>query len=149
MPSLLQMCHEGIVLQDLDGLAPAIKHDVAARLAAGPTALTPAELDRLRYFTTDLLDDWISPRDADEALFIAPALMRSSADLLLAVANRWTGNGKWTLRALRAADPERAAAAVAALEAFGAQGDPEPLAAFAREALARAGGPLFEGYLAR
>lgn len=149
MPSLLQMCHEGLVLRDLDGLAPAIKQDVAVRLAAGPGAMTPAELDRARYFLTDLLDDWTSPRDAGEAHFISHALMRASVDLLLAVANRWTGNGKWTLRALRAADPERADAAVAALAVFGGHGDPEPIAAFAREALARAGGPLFDGYTAR
>ncbi|WP_433721750.1 nucleotidyltransferase domain-containing protein [Actinoplanes sp. CA-051413] len=108
-------------------------------LAAGPPPLSGAEGDRLRYGLTDLLDDHKHAVDIGERAVIAAAVWTESARVALAFAGRWLSSGKWLLRELRALDPDFADRWLAARD--------EP-AALAAEVLAKAGGPLFEGYRA-
>ena len=112
-------------------------------MRAGPrrraAPLTAAERDRLRYHLTDLLDDHRHATDAGERMVIAAALWTESARVALAVAGRWLSTGKWLLRELRDLDPADAA------RWLDARDDP---AGFAADVLARAGGPLFDGYRA-
>ncbi|HEY7780039.1 MAG TPA: nucleotidyltransferase domain-containing protein [Ktedonobacterales bacterium] len=145
-PSLAQMCAEGIVLRDHDGLAAAIQADARRQLAAGPVPLTPAEIATARYALTDTLDDFLGSERPAETFFLAHDLAHDAVDLHLALHRHWTGRGKWVPRALRRADPARADQLAAALAAFTATGDRAPLAAFARAVLDAAGGPLFAGY---
>lgn len=67
------------------------------------------------------------------------ALWTETARAALAFAGRWVSGGKWLLRELREHDPALATRWLAAQD--------EP-AALATDVLARAGGPLFEGYRA-
>ncbi|WP_250006267.1 nucleotidyltransferase domain-containing protein [Actinoplanes sp. M2I2] len=108
-------------------------------LADGPPPLSPAERGRTRYLLTDLLDDHRHATDLGERVVIAAALWTETARAALAFAGRWVSGGKWLLRELRESDPAWAARWLAARE------DPSALAA---EVLARAGGPLFDGYRA-
>ncbi|MCY1139434.1 nucleotidyltransferase domain-containing protein [Actinoplanes sp. Pm04-4] len=108
-------------------------------LADGPPPLTTAERDRLRYHLTDLLDDHSHATDPGEREVIAAALWTETARAALAFGGRWLSNGKWLLRELRELDPAFATQWLAARD------DPSTLAA---EVLARAGGPLFDGYRA-
>ncbi|GID96062.1 nucleotidyltransferase [Amorphoplanes digitatis] len=117
--------------------------ELAARcarvLADGPPPLTTAERDRLRYGLTDLLDDHRHAADPGERSVIAATLWFETARAALAFAGGWLSSGKWLLRELRELDPAFAARWSAARD--------EP-AALAAEVLARAGGPLFDGYRA-
>jgi len=108
-------------------------------LADGPGPLDRAERDGLRYGLTDLLDDYTHAADPGERAVVAAALWSESARAALAFSGRWVSNGKWLLRELREFDPALAGRWLAARD------DP---AAFAAEALALGGGPLFEGYRA-
>ncbi|MEU8232107.1 nucleotidyltransferase domain-containing protein [Actinoplanes sp. NPDC048967] len=135
-PSTHRMIALGVPLRGDPG-------DLAGRcarvLADGPPPLTAAEGDRLRYGLTDLLDDHKHAVDVGERAVIAAAVWTESARVALAFAGRWLSSGKWLLRELRALDPDFADRWLAARD--------EP-AAFAAEVLAKAGGPLFEGYRA-
>jgi hypothetical protein len=62
-----------------------------------------------------------------------------TARTALAISGRWVSGGKWLLRELRELDPSFATGWLAARD------DPAPPA---EQVLARAGGPLFEGYRA-
>jgi hypothetical protein len=108
-------------------------------LADGPPPLTPAERDRIRYHLTDLLDDHRHATDPGEREVIGAALWTETARAALAFGGRWLSNGKWLLRELREIDSAFATRWLAARD------DPSTLAA---EVLARAGGPLFDGYRA-
>ncbi|MCB0201041.1 MAG: nucleotidyltransferase domain-containing protein [Anaerolineae bacterium] len=146
MPATSRMVCEGIVVCDRDGLAGQLKEEACALLAAGPAPLTEQELASARYFISDLMDDLIDARP-DETPFIAWELAQNATNLILDWRRQWRGRGKWLLRALRHCDPALADRLAAALHEA-TNGDTTLLTAFADDALALAGGRLWEGYRA-
>jgi hypothetical protein len=135
-PSTHRMLAHGVPLLGDPGDLPA---RCARVLAEGPPPLTPAERDWLRYSLTDLLDDHTHATDPGERTVIAATLWFEVAQAALAFAGRWLSGGKWLLRELRELDQSFAASWLVARD------DPAPLA---ERVLARAGGPLFDGYRA-
>lgn len=114
----------------------------AATLAAGPAPLTEQERDWCRYALTDLLDDLTHAIDPAERTVVAAAAWTAVAEQALALADHWTGTGKWLLRELRDHDADFADQWVAA------HADPAATATLIRQVLDAHGGPLFEGYRA-
>jgi hypothetical protein len=108
-------------------------------LAQGPPPLTGTERDRFRYALTDLLDDYIHAVDPGERSVIGSVLWIETARAALAFGGCWISRGKWLIRDLREFDAALASRWLAARD------DP---AQVARQVLARAGGPLFDGYRA-
>ncbi|WP_051809959.1 nucleotidyltransferase domain-containing protein [Actinoplanes subtropicus] len=135
-PSTHRMLATGVPLLGDPGDLPA---RCARVLADGPPPLTATERDRLRYALTDTLDDLTHAVDPGERLVIGSALWTGTAQAALAFGGRWISGGKWLLRELREYDPGLAGRWLAARD------DPAPLA---RQVLAAAGGPLFDGYRA-
>lgn len=138
-PSLHRMIARGVAVC---GDPSPWRDSCAAALENGPPALTVAELDAARYGLTDLIDDLLHAVDAGERSLLATATWIEAAHEALAFAGHWNGTGKWLLRELRLLDPDLAGRWLAA------HGDAEAIAAFAREVLDQAGGPLFDGYRA-
>jgi hypothetical protein len=64
-----------------------------------------AEMQRLRYAMTDLLDDLTHSRDDGETATISAVLWLRTAELALHAGRHWLGGGKWfslsSLRVLR------------------------------------------------
>jgi hypothetical protein len=110
--------------------------ECARVLAAGPSPLSPTQRDGVRYGLTDILDDY-HYAVAEERPVVAAALWLQAGRAALSLADHWDGGGKWLLRELLDLD------AALARRWLAARDDP---AEFAREVLASAGGPLFEGY---
>jgi hypothetical protein len=135
-PTLHRMLARGVPVLGDPGDLPA---RCARVLADGPPPLTGAEHDRLRYCLTDVLDDYTHVVDPGERAVIAAALWTETARAALSFGGRWVSGGKWLLRELREYDPGFADRWLAARD------DPAPLA---RQVLASAGGPLFDGYRA-
>jgi hypothetical protein len=135
-----------VILRSADGLAEQIKAEAQALLDAGPPPLTPRQLAAYRYGLSDVLDDLEGSTVSEETLFIANQVAAQAADLALALNRRWSGHGKWTIRALRRYDPTLADQLAAAVKAVYCQGDIAPLVRFADNVLASAGGRLFDGY---
>jgi hypothetical protein len=102
--------------------------------------VTVAELEAARYGLTDLLDDLTHAQDPGERTVLAYTAWTTAAEYALTFGGHWLGSGKWLLRELRDMDAELAA------RWLDAHDDVEATAAFAREVLDRAGGPLFAGY---
>jgi hypothetical protein len=146
IPSLPFMCAEGVVVNDSSGLAAEIKAEAQAALDQGPELLTAREIEATRYALTDRLDDFLGNVVPGDGIIIAADLAMLSAEFVLAYHRRWSGRGKWLVRALRRFDPERAAWMCRALEAYCRDGTKEELVAFAEAALAPAGGRLFGGH---
>lgn len=139
-PTLARMIAAGTQLAGSGETGAQVRELARSVLAAGPPALTAAELQLRRYGLTDLLDDLAGSTDAGETSVICWTIWTHAAELALLLAGGWLGGGKWLLRELRAADPALAA------ELVGAIGDPPGLATAADKVLDRAGGRLWAGY---
>lgn len=144
-PSTAMMDCEGIILRDVDGLAGQLKQEACRMLEQGPPPLTAAELALARYGVSDQMDDLVDA-EPGEACLIAAALAEAAATLILDCHGRWRGSGKWTVRMLRRLDPALASRLVDALAAFCVTGDKALLMGFAGDALALAGGRLWDGF---
>ena len=145
-PSLPRMCAEGIILMDRDGSAQRIKQEAQALLDQGPAPLSAAEVMRLRYHLTDLLDDFVGSVRPAESFFIAATIAELATELTLGHHRQWIGKGKWVLRALVAFDAQLAHQLTYAFECFSQRGEKEHLLVFAEDALELVGGRLFDGY---
>lgn len=145
-PVLPRMCAEGIILQNREGIAQRIKAEAQQLLAAGPEPLDTAQLDRLRYSLTAVLEDLEGTQDPGESYFIANSVAVRACELLLGAQQQWIGSGKWVLRALRNFDPNQAEQLTTALEACYQHGDKQALITFADDILKPVGGRLFDGY---
>jgi hypothetical protein len=140
-PHTRRMIATGVFLAgEGDQHAARLRVECARELTAGPPRLSGTERDRARYGLTDRLDDLVHADDAAERRVVAAIAWVEAAQLMLAVAGHWAGSGKWLLRELRDLDPGLAEQWLAALA------DPDRTAAFVREVLDRAGGPLFAGF---
>ncbi|MFG3254720.1 nucleotidyltransferase domain-containing protein [Streptomyces sp. NPDC048172] len=139
-PGIPRLIAEGTVVSDPGGLGARLQDEMRRRLAEGPAAASPAELEAHRYELTDLLDDLRGADDPAETAFIACRVLPKSAQLALLAGRHWQGSGKWLLRELRDHDPRLADRLAGSLHA------PDRLAAVAREVLDAAGGPLHDGY---
>ncbi|HVQ88158.1 MAG TPA: nucleotidyltransferase domain-containing protein [Actinomycetes bacterium] len=144
--SLADMVVQGIPLFESSELFE-IKAKAAAIIASGPTPLSETERDDRRYALTDVLEDLMGTHDPDERDAIAGQALVLSAELALLVDRRWLGRGKWLIRRLREADPDLAHQLSAAHREVVSSGSHTDLVKVMEDVLARAGGPLTEGYL--
>ncbi|WP_254458585.1 nucleotidyltransferase domain-containing protein [Xanthomonas sacchari] len=144
-PSLLHMIAEGTIVGTATDAARALQGQVAARLQAGPTPLTPAQRDALRYEITDLIDDLCGERSAAEIVAIGALLHQRLAELALRGRGHWYGSGKWVPRLLARMDPALGARFDQAFAALFANTDCTPVLALAQQELAMHGGRLFDG----
>ncbi|MBB6366749.1 hypothetical protein FHR56_001862 [Xanthomonas sacchari] len=144
-PSLLHMIAEGHIVGTATDAAHALQAQVAARLQAGPPALTPAQRDALRYEITDLIDDLCGERSAAEIVAIGALLHPRLAELALRGRGHWYGSGKWVPRLLARMDPAVGARFEQAFATLFASADCAPVLALAQQELAAHGGRLFDG----
>ncbi|MEI8406201.1 MULTISPECIES: nucleotidyltransferase domain-containing protein [unclassified Kribbella] len=103
-PTMMRLVGESVVLLDTDGSGARLQQAGLEEVAAGPAALTTAELDLLRYGITCLLDDLADASTDDVRTALASVLWQDAARLLLTGARRWSGTGKGLLRELKAYD---------------------------------------------
>jgi hypothetical protein len=144
-PLLPEMCRDGFILRDRDGLAQRIKDEAATLLDQGPDPLSEAEMDQYRFDLTSMLEDLEGSRDPTEALLFAGGIFHVTATILLASHRRWLGQGKWLIRAPRDLDPKQAQELTAALHTLSRTGDRGKLVQVAGAVLDQVGGRLFEG----
>lgn len=142
-PALLQMCADGTILVDADGVATNVQSRAQALLAAGPALHGADAIEDLRYHLTALVDD-LDTAPVDEATFVAAEMLREMTNLVLALRGQWNGTGKWAERQLLAADPAWHARVLTGYRAVST--DRTLLIETAHALLREAGGPLQAGY---
>ncbi|GCF07694.1 nucleotidyltransferase domain-containing protein [Dictyobacter arantiisoli] len=143
-PVITHMCAKGLILKDTDGLAQQIQHEANQVFEYGPDPLQQDAMDRWRHDLTNLADDFSSSRSREESFVFASYLATGATDALLAAQRRWTGSGKWQLRALYDYDPQVAQQWIDAVEAFYQRNSRRELVTYAQLAITALGGPLIE-----
>lgn len=146
-PLLLVLCTEGVVLVDREGMEQQVRAEAHRLLDAGPPPLGEGEAAEYRYTLTWMRDDLADAGDLEEARLIAHDLMTMAAQCYLAYHRHWVGRGKWLLRDLRKASPDRARDFTQALNALARDGRKEPTLAFADAILELLGGWRFAGQM--
>jgi Nucleotidyltransferase domain len=144
-PALCSLVLDGVLVAGSESAASEAQAAARQVFEAGPAPYSEAELRRMRYGVTDVLLDVETASDRAESLLLAGTLVTDAVNLLFATLGRWSGNGKWLLRELRAYDPPLAAALESAYDELARTGDPAALVAVADQILDRCGGRFLIG----
>ncbi|MCL6443854.1 MAG: nucleotidyltransferase domain-containing protein [Alicyclobacillus sp.] len=147
-PSLPEMFATGIVLVD-DGTAAAIQLEAQQLLEAGPPALSPQEMQFLRFAITNHLLDLQGGLQPLDAIFVVNELADRIHELVLRTNGKWIGKGKRLVRALEDYNPDFAVEFAETFGSFYTTHDVAPVIDFADRVLDCYGGRLFEGYSTR
>lgn len=142
-PILAELCAHSLVLRGGTVVAK-VQADARELLAAGPTPLTQAENDSLRYALSAELDDLRGATSPAERFAIHAQVFTSTAELVLQLERIWLGKGKWLVRQLTLSDDPQAAQLVRWAASAGME---EDLEAICVAVLGKAGGWLQEGYV--
>lgn len=135
-----------LLRDDEEGCGARLQAKAAQLWQAGPPPWSLDHMNEARYAITEELLDLIDADDEASRWFVASRLVSLISNFILRAEGRWSGTGKWMLRALRESAPEAAADLEETLLALFRHRDAEPLAAFVRQALEPYGGLLLEGF---
>ncbi|UOR10402.1 nucleotidyltransferase domain-containing protein [Halobacillus amylolyticus] len=144
-PSLPRMVAEGIIVKEHPFIF-AVKKEAEQLLAKGPEEWSKKTIEVKRYFLTDTLDDFLGSSKREEDLFVASVLAELLIEFYLRTNQQWTGQSKWTIRALRQYDEKFADRIVEAFDTFYKVGDKKQVIAIADSVLEKYGGRLFAGF---
>ncbi len=145
--SLMWMVHDGIAIPDATPLNVAVKARALELIREGPIPWDKAALDYSRYTLTNLVDDLLDARNADEERAILTACYSVVSHHILRSRGNWSATGKMIPRRLHALDPAIASAFNTAFAAA-FSGNVESLVKFVDSTLEGVGGRLFDGYRA-
>ncbi|MDX1258890.1 nucleotidyltransferase domain-containing protein [Exiguobacterium sp. K1] len=144
-PSMQRMVAEGLVVRDHPMLVP-LKTQAETELLAGPPVLSLTEMNRARYFLTDLLDDFIGVSDRTDGLGIAARLLEQATDFRLRASGHWTGQGKWLIRSLAIVDPVEAKRLADAFNVYFRSDQKQAVIDLVEQWLDSHGGRYFDGF---
>lgn len=99
MPSLPVMVMESIIIKEATYFKE-LKEKAKIIYDKGPGELQESELDFMRYFITDLRDDFIGSTDEFETILIANELIIKLHEFFLLSNNKWIGKSKWIKKSL-------------------------------------------------
>ncbi|KMK78335.1 hypothetical protein AB990_01530 [Alkalihalobacillus pseudalcaliphilus] len=145
-PSLPQMVQEGLLIKGSQQLSSRLKKEAKQLLIKGPKRWPTEEINRRRYFITDLLDDLKGSTIRAEQIFIVNELIQQITEFILGTNQKWQGNSKWTIRLLEKHDKNKATQLLQAMESFYQEKEKHPIIQFTINTLKPYGGPYFEGF---
>lgn len=141
----LSMIITGILIDPDQTTGLARKEKAESLLQQGPIPMTKEQIDHVRYFLTDLLDDLRHPKDPDYIPAILAEIFVRLGNFHLRAQNKWSGDGKQLIKIMKKEDP---ALTERYLQAFkkAETGKITALENLMAEILHPYGGLLFEGY---
>ena len=114
----------------------------------GPEPWSKEQIDRSRFFITDVLDDVACPQNRSEQVASAAQLYELLAEFYFRANNKWQASGKAILSILKKQDYDLASLYRDAFEGVFKHSDVEPLELLVQQILAPFGGLIWEGYSA-
>lgn len=145
-PVLINMVAEGIALPKNDAYALSLRQKACEIMAAGPIALSANAIEWRRYMITDMLDDLEDYKNTAELYGILSELYQMLGDFYLRANQKWSGQSKAMIRALKKYFPELIDEYESAFKK-GFSGDTEPVSDLANKLLSPFGGKLWNDWL--
>ena len=146
IPSIIQMCQEGVIIKDTNDLSGIIKKDADEWMNKGVTPYSDKELEAKRYMLTNIIDDLIGCNDFEQQIFIVNQMIEYACNIILVTNGHWEAKGKWIQKRMKEFDPQIYKEMITALNTFYKNEDKGPLIRFVEKELDKVGGRLFEGY---
>lgn len=146
IPGLLSMVAQGTVFPQPNAYSIEMQQLASELYLKGPKPLNQDEIDKQRFFITDLILDIEKPVNASEQLASCTALFEKLGLFYQRTRNKWYGNGKHLVRFLKKDSEEFSNQYIAAFQACFSSGKTELLSILVDEILAPLGGRLFDGY---
>lgn len=148
IPALPHMVLTGILITVPSPLSEEIKKLAAKIMDAGPPAWSQEQLDRSRFFITDLLDDVLSPHNRAAQVASAARLYELLAEFYFRAQKKWCASGKTILQFLKKQDYGLASLYRDAFDDVFKRGHTQLLNELAHKILEPYGGLLWDGYRA-
>jgi len=146
IPSLPMMVLDGKEIPGEDELSRSLKTLARAVINAGPPEWTAPDIDRARYFISDVCDDIRTPRNHTELIASMTNLYGLLADFYFRSAGLWSAKDKGVPRRLAQIDPSIADRFSAAFDSAFSTHDPAQVLELAQTILQPSGGFLFENF---
>jgi len=146
IPSLAQMILEGVEIPKPNDLSRSLKQLATSVIQLGPPGLSEAEVRKLRYDITNMVDDIRQPRSRGELVASGAELYEMLANYYLRTNALWSAKGKSIPRVLSQANADLCLRYAASFDELFAHGRPESAVALVEEILRPRGGFLFDGH---
>ena len=146
IPSLAQMILEGVEIPKPNDLSRSLKELATSVIQLGPPGLSEAEVRKLRYDITNMVDDIRQPRSRGELVASGAELYEMLANYYLRTNALWSAKGKSIPRVLSQANADLCLRYAASFDELFAHGRPESAVALVEEILRPRGGFLFDGH---
>jgi aminoglycoside 6'-N-acetyltransferase len=145
-PALINMILRGQEILEPNEFSSQAKNIAEQALAKGPDSWTQAQIDKERFFITDILDDIKSPKNKEEQIISAVHLFEPLLQFYFRAATKWTASGKCLIRLFKQENPELAEEWTAAFEILIQTGDSKAVEAVITKILEPYGGYLWDGF---
>jgi len=145
-PALINMILTGQEILAQNSVSMEAKAIAAEALANGPDAWNQAQIDKERFFITDILDDIKSPKNKEEQIISAVHLFEPLLQFYFRAATKWTASGKSLIRLLKAENQELAEEWTTAFEILIQTGDSKAVETVVTKILEPYGGYLWDGF---
>lgn len=145
-PALINMILQGQKILEPNEFSAEAKNIAEQALAKGPDIWSQEQIDKERFFLTDILDDIKFPKNKDEQIISAVHLFEPLLQFYFRARTKWTASGKSLIRLFKAENPEFAAEWTASFETLVQTGDPTAIEIVVTKILKPHGGLLWDGF---
>ncbi len=148
MSVLPQMVVSGVLITPPSSLSEDIKRLATKILDKGPPPWNKKEIDKTRFYITDLLDDIVFARDRTEQIASSTKLYEVLATFYFRAQNAWQADGKAIIQYLKKQNYDLAEMYRDAFDEVFKHNNTNALERLVNRILAPYGGLLWEGYRA-
>jgi len=145
-PALINMILQGQEILAQNSVSIEAKSIAVEALANGPDAWSQQQIDKERFFITDILDDIKSPKNKEEQIISAVHLFEPLLQFYFRTQKKWTASGKSLIRLFKQENPELAEEWTAAFESLVKTGDSKAVKTVVTKILEPYGGYLWDGF---
>ncbi|PPE03064.1 hypothetical protein [Holospora curviuscula] len=142
----MNLAHKRQEILEPNEFSSQAKNIAEQALAKGPDSWTQAQIDKERFFITDILDDIKSPKNKEEQIISAVHLFEPLIQFYFRTQKKWAASGKSLMRLFKTDNPDLAEEFTKAFESLVQTGDASGIESAVTKILAPHGG-FFLGWL--
>lgn len=145
-PALINMILTGREILEPNEFSSEAKTIAEQSSVKGPDSWSQEQMDKERFFITDILDDIKFPKNKEEQIISAVHLFEPLLQFYFRGRKEWAASGKSLIRLFKSENPELAEEWTIAFESLVKTGDSTAVETVARKILAPHGGCLWDGF---
>lgn len=145
-PALINMILHGHEILKPNELSSEAKAIAGEALAKGPDSWSQAQIDKERFFITDILDDIKFPKNKEEQITSAVHLFEPLLQFYFRSKKKWSASGKSLIHLFKAENPDLAKEWIVAFQGLVKTGDDSGIETVVTKILEPHGGYFWDGF---